>query len=287
MSTQEPDREAQAPTLTSLPRIEDLPSAGESGYEGQAVREAFEAFRRHALQLQSQLRVLQAAAGTSKVEPTAHAVRMDALHLIRGAAEFADQIERDAQNASAVQLSRAEEEIRRRHHELQQHEAEIERFRQESDRQRVDVVNQAKAEAREILANAEREANQELREAEARAARLVEQSRHQATELTNSARAEVDQTLEWARAQASVVIARAQEGAEALLGAAGLSAENMSRVVDTIVVSSGGESKSSESASAAPANPPAPAAALATPSREPVDTPETPAADESTPDEAS
>jgi hypothetical protein len=84
-----------------------------------------------------------------------------------------------------------------------------------------------------------------------------------------------------------VVIARAQEGAEALLGAAGLSAENMSRVVDTIVVSSGGESKSSEPASAAPANPPAPAAALATPLREPVDTPETPAADESTPDEPS
>jgi hypothetical protein len=177
MSTQEPAQVA-APTLTSLPRLEDLERTPEGGFADPGVREAFEAFRRHALQLQAQLRVLQAAAGTSKVEPTAHAVRMDALHLIRAAAEFADQIERDAQNASAVQLSRAEEEIRRHNDELQQRESEIDRFRQESDRQRADIVNQAKAEAREITSNAEREANQELREAEARAARLIEQSRH-------------------------------------------------------------------------------------------------------------
>jgi hypothetical protein len=240
MSTQEPERVPQAPSLTSLPRIEDLPVA-EQGFDQQRVREAFEGFRRHALQLQAQLRVLQAAAGTSKVEPTAHAIRMDALHLIRAAAEFADAIERDAQNASAVQLARAEEEIRRRHHELQQRESEIDRFRQESDRQRADLVNQAKAEAREVLANAERESNQEIREAEARAARLLEQSRHQATELTNAARAEVEQTLEWARAQAGVVISRAQQGAEQLLAAAGLGADEMERVIKTIVGSMGGE----------------------------------------------
>ncbi len=40
-------------------------------------------------------------AASAAVEPTGHAVRMDALHLIRAAAEFADTIERDAQNASA------------------------------------------------------------------------------------------------------------------------------------------------------------------------------------------
>lgn len=240
MSTQEPERQVQAPTLTSLPRVEDLPVAGE-GFDQQRVREAFEAFRRHALQLQAQLRVLQAAAGTTKVEPTAHAVRMDAMHLIRGAAEFADQIERDAQNASAVQLSRAEEEIRRKHHEMQQREAEVERFRQESDRQRADMVNQAKTEAREILSNAERESNQELREAETRAARLIEQARHQATELTNAARAEVEQTLEWARSQAGVVIGRAQQGAEQLLSAAGLGAEEMGKVIDQIMASAGAE----------------------------------------------
>ena len=45
------------------------------------------------------------------IEPTGHAVRMDALHLIRAAAEFADTIERDAQTASATQLRRTEEEV--------------------------------------------------------------------------------------------------------------------------------------------------------------------------------
>ena len=45
------------------------------------------------------------------IEPTGHAVRMDALHLIRAAAEFADTIERDAQTASAAQLRRTEEEV--------------------------------------------------------------------------------------------------------------------------------------------------------------------------------
>src|SRR5437773_1643623 len=134
MSNQESERQGvPAPTLTALPRVEDLPRTDSGGYSEEGVREAFESFRRHALQLQ----------------------------------------------------------------------------------------------AREITANAEREANQELREAEARAARLIEQSRHQATELTNAARAEVEQTLEWARAQAGVIIGRAQQGAEQLLGAAGLSADNM------------------------------------------------------------
>jgi len=96
MSSTDPERAPQAASLTSLPSIDDLP-VGEQGFDRQRVQEAFEAFRRHALQLQAQLRVLQAAAGTTKVEPTAHAVRMDALHLIRGAAEFADAIVRTAQ----------------------------------------------------------------------------------------------------------------------------------------------------------------------------------------------
>ena len=58
MSTQEPERQVQAPTLTSLPRVEDLPKANDGGYTELGVREAFESFRRHALQLQAQLRVL-------------------------------------------------------------------------------------------------------------------------------------------------------------------------------------------------------------------------------------
>src|SRR5919199_4353658 len=234
MSTQEPER-AQPAALTSLPRLEDLPQAQDGGYDPDAVREAFDNFRRHALQLQAQLRVLQAAGRTANVDPTGHAVRMDALHLIRAAAEFADALENDAQNAASAQLGRTEAEVTRRQRELQEREAEIERYRQESERQRNEILNAANAEARELLANANRDATTELREAEARGARLLEQSRHQATELTNAARAEVEQTLEWARAQANAIMARAQQGAEQLLTAAGLGPDALAEVSDAIV----------------------------------------------------
>lgn len=235
MSTpQDPGREP-GPSLTSLPRLEDLPQAPGGGYDAEKVREAFDAFRRHSAQLQAQLRVLQAAGRTSNVEPTGHAVRMDALHMIRAAAEFADTIETDAQTASANQLARTEEEVRTKQRELQNRDREIERFRQESERQRAEILNAARNEAREALQNAQRDAAQELREAETRATRLLEQARHQAMELTNAARAEVEQTLEWARAQAGSVLARAQQGAEQLLRSAGLGQEQISRVADAIV----------------------------------------------------
>jgi len=232
MSTQEP---GQSPALTSLPRLEDIPRSGD-GYDAAKVSEAFETFRRHAAQLQAQLRVLQAASRSPQsVEPTGHAVRMDSLHLIRAASEFADTIERDAQAASAAQLGKTEEEVRRRQRELQEREAEVERYRQESERQRAEMLNNARNESRELVSKANRDATQELTEAEARGNRLLEQSRHQATELTNAARAEVEQTLEWARAQASAILQRAQNGAEQLLAAAGLGEDDIQRVADAIV----------------------------------------------------
>jgi F0F1-type ATP synthase membrane subunit b/b' len=228
------DSERSAAGLTALPTVEQLERAGE-GYDEQGVRQAFDAFRRHTAQLQAQLRVLQAAHRTSNVEPTGHAVRMDSLHLIRAAAEFADTLERDAQTASATQLQRTEEEVRRRQKELQEREAEIERYRNESERQRSEILTAAKGEARDLLGKANADATRELREAETRGNRLLEQSRHQATELTNAARAEVEQTLEWARAQATAVMARAQKGAEQLLAAAGLGEPAISQVVQSIV----------------------------------------------------
>jgi chromosome segregation ATPase len=240
---------AQAPALTSLPRVDDLPSERD-GYDREKVREAFEAFRRHTTQLQVQLRVLQAA-GQSGVEPTGHAVRMDALHMIRAAAEMADTIERDAQTASASQLRRTEEEVTRRQHELQERQGQIDNFRTESERQRAEMLNAAKAEARQTVQDAEQKASQEIKEAESRAARLLEQARHQATELTNSARAEVEQTLEWARSQAGVIISRAQEGAEQLLGAAGLGDDIVGRVAETIVDAAKAAAEGSRAPSAA------------------------------------
>jgi hypothetical protein len=226
--------ERAQPAITSLPRVEDLP-VGPDGYDQQRVQDAFEAFRRHVVQLQAQLRVLQAAGQGAQVDPTGHAVRMDALHLIREAAEFADVLERDAQRASAAQLARTEQEVRRKQSDLTKREGEVEGYRTESERQRAEIVNAARTEARQLLADANRQATQELREAEARGTRLLEQARHQATELTNSARAEVEQTLEWARAQATAIMSRAQHGAEQYLSAAGLGDEAIAGVSDAIV----------------------------------------------------
>ena len=258
MATQEP---GQQPSLTALPRLEDLPRSGE-GYDPDKVRESFEAFRRHSAQLQAQLRVLQAASRSPQaVDPTGHAVRMDALHLIRAASEFADTVEQDAQTASAAQLAKTEEEVRRRQRELQDREAEIERYRQESERQRAELLNAARTEARELSAKTNQEATQELREAEAKGSRLLEQSRHQATELTNSARAEVEQTLEWARAQATAILSRAQHGAEQLLSAAGLADDEIKRVGEAIVEAA----RESIEASRGPAAATRPAAAVAAP----------------------
>jgi hypothetical protein len=235
MATEGTNPQSSASQLTALPKVEDIPPAGE-GLDSNAVREAFDAFRRHVAQLQAQLRVLQAAgARTGGGEPSGHAVRMDALHLIRAAAEFADTVERDAQTASAAQLARVEQELTRRHAQVNDRETSVERQRQESERQRAETLNAARNEARELVSKAQADAARELQEAEARGARLLEQSRHQATELTNSARAEVEQTLEWARSQARVVIGRAQQGAEQLLAAAGLGQEKIGEVAAAIV----------------------------------------------------
>ena len=222
--------------LTSLPRFEDIPKVGD-GLDADRVREAFDAFRRHAAQLQAQLRVLQAAGPRSgaAVEASGHAVRMDALHMIRAAAEFADVIESDAQTASAAQLARTEQEISKRQRELQTLESEADAFRKETERQRADVLNAARNEARDERSRAHADATRELQEAEARGALLLEQARHQATELTNSARAEVEQTLEWARTRAATVLSRAQTAAEQLLTAAGLGADAVGAVASKIV----------------------------------------------------
>jgi F0F1-type ATP synthase membrane subunit b/b' len=241
--------------MTSLPNVDDLPVV-ERGYDETRVREAFDAFRRHVVQLQAQLRVLQAAGRTAQVDPTGHAVRMDALHLIREAAEFADVVERDAQRASAAQLQRTEQEVRQRQVDIQEREAEIQRFREESERQRNEILTAARNEARQVVSDANRDAAKELREAEARGARLLEQARHQATELTNATRAEVEQTLEWARAQATTIIARAQQGTEQLLAAAGLGEARANEVADEIVKSAESQATSARAAETEPASEP-------------------------------
>ena len=233
MTTQDP-RSIPQTSLTSLPKLEDIPRSGD-GYDFDAVQSAFDAFRRHAAQLQAQLRVLQAAGKTSRSTPPGTPFAWTRCISSARPPSSPTRSRKDAQSASAAQIARTEEEVTRRQHELQAREAEIERFRAESERQRLELLNAAKTEARELLAKANADATRELREAETRGARLLEQSRHQATELTNAARAEVEQTLEWARAQAGSIMQRAQQGAEQLLRAAGLGDDAIGAVAEAIV----------------------------------------------------
>ena len=63
---------ARAASLTSLPRFEDIPRAGD-GLDPERAREAFDAYRRHVAQLQAQLRVLQAVGTRSARAPRSRA----------------------------------------------------------------------------------------------------------------------------------------------------------------------------------------------------------------------
>ena len=252
MSSFQPER-ASGPPLEPLPRFDDIPVVPH-GLDRDRVAQAFDAFQRQLGWYQTELR--SAHGGAVSGEPSGQAVRMDALQLIRAASEFADTLERDAQDAAARQIARAEAEIRQRQGDLQAREGELAESRQELDRQRAEILNAARQEAKDILARASRESTESMREAEAAGARLLEQSRHQATEMTNSARAEVERTLEWARAQADAIIQRARGGAEQLLGAALHGEQDVKEVVDAIVRAAEAQVGARPAPSARPGPPP-------------------------------
>ena len=147
MSSSEHEPEA-ANGATSLPRIDDLPT-GPDGFDRARVREAFEAYRRRVAELEAELRVTRVSGSAG--EPSGHAVRRDALHLIQTAAAFADTLERDAQSAAAARVDRAEEEVRARREELERREAAVENARAADERRRVEALERARAEGRDLV----------------------------------------------------------------------------------------------------------------------------------------
>ena len=219
--------------LTSLPEVDEM--AGDHAYDEAQVQEASDALRRHAAELRAQLRVMQGTETPAEGETAGGAERMDALHLVRAAAEFADVLVRHAQMTAAAELARSEAVVRGRRSELQERHAEVEGYRAESERQRVEILAAANHDARELLATANVAAEAEMREAEDHSARLLEEARDQATELRKGARAEVEHTFEWARTQASAVLARAQQAAEQLLASSGLDEDAVARVMASIL----------------------------------------------------
>ena len=218
MSAGEPARARATGPLTPLPRLEDLPLVGE-GIDRDRVSELFDQFRRHVLQLQAQLRVLQAAGSSGRVEPTGHAVRMDALYLIRAAAEFADQIERDAQPASAAQIGRTEEEVRRKQTELQ---ARGTWLLEQSRHQAAELTNASRAEVEQTLEWSRAQARRTSRApSRAPSSCLPRQARRPSTSSASSTRSSVRPRLPSSRAgpPTAATVATARSGRPETLAA--------------------------------------------------------------------
>jgi cell division septum initiation protein DivIVA len=221
--------------LLSLPRVDDIPRA-KDGYDPDRVALAFDIFERQLGTLQARISVLEA--GATGGQPGAHAMRMDALALIRTAAEYAETLEQDAVEAAARQMEAARADMRATMDSVALQLADLSQRREESERERQELLADARRMATELRAQAQRDADELRRDAELRATRLVEQARHESTDLTNATRAEIERSLDWARRHTETVLNRAREGAERLLAAAGADpvtlAELSSALVDEV-----------------------------------------------------
>ena len=217
MAPEGPERASQAAALTSLPRVEDLPSAAD-GYDREKVREAFEAFRRHTTQLQVSA---PRAAGRRRRAGGADRSRGPDGRAAHDPGRSRDGGHDRARRADSLGRAAAPHRGRgpRRQRELQGAGRRRPISPGERAPARRDAERRQERGAPDEAGGAAAGRTGDLRGRVARH-RLLEQARHQATELTNATRAEVEQTLEWARGQAGAIIARAQEGAEQLLGAA-------------------------------------------------------------------
>jgi hypothetical protein len=227
-----------------LPRLEDIPTTPH-GLDPIGVAAAFEAFERQlARASQSSLPALPELAG--------EALRTDSMRLLRAAVEFADVIERDAQEVAERRMARLDSEVREREGSLRRREAAVAEREAEIERQKGSMMIAARREAEEILAAAQRDSQQARRDAEevleearGQAAQIkreaertgvnaAELSRQHAVEAAHAARAEVERTLQWARAQADSIVLRGRAVAEQLLNGAA-SGVDVTRLVDAIV----------------------------------------------------
>jgi cell division septum initiation protein DivIVA len=203
----------------SEPRLDELRRSADGGYEAQSVADAFDTFRQNLLQLHAELRVLKAAAAARPQatvpapDATTREARMSAMRIVRAAAEFADAIEREAQEAATARLSRIDSDLERRQRGLVEDERRVSALKEELERNRERYIKEAEDEAQKIVAAAQR----------------------QADTLSANVQAEVDETLSWARAHASSILSRVQEVTRQLLRAAALGPTHIDDVTDAIV----------------------------------------------------
>lgn len=224
------DSDPLTPAFEPLPRLDEIPTVSD-GLDPAAVAAAFERFEREIAHARAKASPLPALIDTGRQE-----ARMDALRLIRAAAEFADVLERDAQEVAARQMSLVQDELHRREGDLRARETELLTEQQELERRRAELVASARREAEELIAAAHRTSSEARHEAELAKLRVLEEARHHIGELTSATRAEVEHTLEWSRAQADGIVRRARSVAEQLLTAS-LRGDrtHVAEVVDAIV----------------------------------------------------
>jgi len=222
-----------------LPAVDDLPRTRDGGVEPAAVSAALDVYRRSAMQLSAQLRVLKAAAATPApkpvlAEPVGHAARMNAMRILRAAAEFADTIEREAEKAASSRLAQIDIDVEQRQRDVVEAETRVKAVRDEFVTNRDELLRRARDEANQLLEKARSDASAAVRAAEAHANELRETARRDAEELTRSVQGDVEETLDWARAEASAILARVQEVSRQLLRAAALGPERVEEVAAAI-----------------------------------------------------
>jgi cell division septum initiation protein DivIVA len=199
-------------SIESLPQLEDLPRTAGGGYDERSVGEAFAAFRRSALQMYAELRVLKAATKPSPVPADSHQGRMSAMRIIRAAAEFADAIEREAQRTASEQLARLDANLERRQRDVVDAERRVTERERDLERKGEEIVQRARREADEYFVKARLEAEQ----------------------LSANIQTEVDETFAWVREHAAAILTRAQEVARQVLGSAAVGPARTSELTDSV-----------------------------------------------------
>ncbi len=178
--------------LAGAPLPDALPRSNGNAYEPGRIEEVFDAFRRHIAALQSEVYELKTQAAERPDPLPGSAARAETLQIVRAATELAQQIEQEARDAAARQITQLAEELAPRKRELHEREAAIER-------ERVEIIEAAQAEAHAQLEGADRRAAEELTQARAQAEKILQQARREASELRASAQSEVEQMLDRAR----------------------------------------------------------------------------------------
>lgn len=190
--------------------------------------------------------------------------RVDSLRLIRAAAEFADMLERDAQEVTARQIAHFDEDIKRRECEIEhrqeliaQREIEIEREREailaEARAQADDIVARTEAtcrqlreeatadlgaaqdDAHKLITAAERLSEQMRQEAELDKLAMLDNARREIAEVSSSTRADVEEMMDWSRAQAEGIVSRAKAVAEQVLAASLRGDDQVAAVVAAVI----------------------------------------------------